>query len=170
MFILPHHHLQISKIYIKQLLNPGVAIVQFLRWKAPQKGSTKPRGGAIVLNQTTDSTKCGEVLTVDVPPEVSGIDLTPLKRGSANRIRPIALGATAVGECAGSTPRGTVRFKLGLLVSTGSKVSSVLISRCNVTCPVEVLTVPGLSLLPHRRRPRHHHSPSWCGSRLRPVD
>ncbi|KAG2438088.1 hypothetical protein HXX76_005697 [Chlamydomonas incerta] len=89
---------QISKIYIKQLLNPGIATVQFLKWKAPQEGATPPRlRGAVVLNQTSDSTQCGDWLTIDVPSDVSGIYLTPTKRGSAEKPKPIGVAKTAVG-------------------------------------------------------------------------
>ncbi|KAG2450708.1 hypothetical protein HYH02_004546 [Chlamydomonas schloesseri] len=89
---------QISKIYIKQLLNPGVAVVQLLKWKFPPEGSTLPRfRGAVVLNQTSDNTTCGGTLTVDVPSDISGIFLKPHKRGSAEKPKPSAVAATAVG-------------------------------------------------------------------------
>eukprot|EP00198_Chlamydomonas_reinhardtii_P002355 XP_001691691.1 predicted protein [Chlamydomonas reinhardtii] len=156
---------QISKIYIKQLLNPGVAIVQFLRWKAPQKGSTKPRGGAIVLNQTTDSTKCGEVLTVDVPPEVSGIDLTPLKRGSANRIRPIALGATAAASASPS-------FALLVWVPTtarGLRTFTLTAAPCTLRTPPSTTTTasttPQLPTKPPT--PLRCHGPAFASITVR---
>ncbi|KXZ54575.1 hypothetical protein GPECTOR_4g640 [Gonium pectorale] len=87
---------QATAVFIKQIRNPGIIRVQFIKWVYPPKGELGANVGKTVYNVTNDPTVCQSVLSIRIGPVKSGIKL-PVPAGGNQDKLPKDLANTAVG-------------------------------------------------------------------------
>ncbi|KXZ50789.1 hypothetical protein GPECTOR_15g475 [Gonium pectorale] len=87
---------QVSRVLIKQIRNPGIIRVQFLKWTYPARGVLGDNVGRMVYNVSNDPTVCQSVLSVAIGPKRSGINL-PVPAGGSHAKLAANLAATATG-------------------------------------------------------------------------
>ncbi|GLI60975.1 hypothetical protein VaNZ11_003231 [Volvox africanus] len=87
---------QISRINIKQIKNPGIIQVQFIKWVFPPQGVVEGNLLRTVWNVTSPADRCQAVLSIRVPTKDSGVTLDVPEDGSAVEL-PAELAQTATG-------------------------------------------------------------------------
>ncbi|KXZ46740.1 hypothetical protein GPECTOR_41g705 [Gonium pectorale] len=87
---------QATAVFIKQIRNPGIIRVQFIKWVYPPKGELGANVGKTVYNVTNDPTVCQSVLSIRIGPVQSGIKSAVPASGTQARL-PRVLARTAVG-------------------------------------------------------------------------
>ncbi|KXZ54576.1 hypothetical protein GPECTOR_4g641 [Gonium pectorale] len=87
---------QATAVFIKQIRNPGIIRVQFVKWVYPPKGELGANVGKTVYNVTNDPTVCQSVLSIRIGPVKSGIK-SAVPAGGTQAKLPRELARTAVG-------------------------------------------------------------------------